>query len=141
MTFAEAVRSVLNKYADFNGRARRSEYWYWTLAVILGYLVIAILSAVLGKLGTILLVLAVLAVVLPGLAVAVRRLHDTGRSGWWLLLGIVPFGGIVILVFECMDSTPGDNAYGPSPKGVAGVGYGQPGGYGQPPAYGQPPVV
>jgi uncharacterized membrane protein YhaH (DUF805 family) len=63
-----------------------------------------------------------LAILLPGLGVSIRRLHDTGRSGWWLLIGLVPFvGGITLLVFTCLDSAPGANAYGPNPKEVGGI--------------------
>ena len=73
-----------------------------------------------------------LALLLPSLAVNVRRLHDTGRSGWWILIGLIPvIGFIVLLVFECQDSQPGTNAYGPSPKEVGGYSQ-QPGQYGTP---------
>jgi uncharacterized membrane protein YhaH (DUF805 family) len=130
--FAEAVRAVLGKYADFSGRARRSEYWFWTLAVVLGYLVAVILAAI-AKPFLYLAFLAYLAILLPSLAVAVRRLHDTGKSGWLILLGLIPLvGGIILLVFTVSDSTPGDNQYGPNPKGVDGWGA-APAGYGQPP--------
>jgi uncharacterized membrane protein YhaH (DUF805 family) len=61
-----------------------------------------------------------LAVLIPSLAVSVRRLHDTGRSGWWILLGIIPLLGLVVLFFAAQDSQPGDNQYGPNPKGLAG---------------------
>ncbi|MCU1593688.1 MAG: hypothetical protein JWO12_1080 [Frankiales bacterium] len=139
MDLMTAVKTVLGKYADFSGRARRSEYWYWTLAVglaIIGLEIVAlVLAAVARPLGILVLVAVVivgLGAIVPGLAVGCRRLHDTGKSGWLLLLGIIPFGGIVVLVFMVMDSTPGDNQYGPNPKGIGG--YGQaPMGYGPPP--------
>ncbi len=128
---------VLRKYAQFDGRARRKEYWMYSLIsflIYIGYLVVAGLAlALLGHSdnGAVALLLFApiwlyaLAVILPGLAVTVRRLHDTGRSGWWILISLVPFvGGIVLLVFLCMDSEPGTNPHGLNPKGV--VGYGQP---------------
>jgi uncharacterized membrane protein YhaH (DUF805 family) len=130
--FAEAVKSVIGKYADFSGRARRSEYWFWTLAVGLGYVVAIILASV-AKPLLFLAVICYLGIVVPSLAVGVRRLHDTGKSGWFLLLGLIPLlGGIVLLVFTVQDSTPGDNQYGPNPKGIGGVGV-PPVGYGVPP--------
>lgn len=136
MGLQEAVRSVLTKYADFSGRARRSEYWYWVLALAIAWVVGLILSAAVEEI-IFLVLLAYLAVLVPSLAVSVRRLHDTGRSGWWLLLNVVPFGGLVVLIFSCLDSQPGDNQYGPNPKGVGGYGM-PPAGYGMPPA---PPTV
>ena len=128
MGFQEAIRSVLDKYADFSGRARRSEYWYWSLALFLAYIVAVILIAISRPLGLIVYVLVFLAAIVPSLAVGVRRLHDTNKSGWWLLIGLVPFvGAIVLLIFFCLDSDPQPNQYGASPK--AG-----PAGYGMPPA-------
>jgi uncharacterized membrane protein YhaH (DUF805 family) len=119
VSFQEAVTTVFTqKYADFSGRARRSEYWFAYLAVILAYLVVAIIGGILH--ARFLIFLVVLAVIVPSLAVGARRLHDTGRSGWWLLLGIVPFGGFVLLYWFVSDSAPGDNEYGPSPKGGTG---------------------
>ena len=119
MSFVDAVRSGLTKYADFSGRARRSEYWWFILFM---YVVMAVPYALIlmgdtmGTIGLALLAIAMLGLVLPAIAVAVRRLHDTGRSGWWYLLGLVPFAGLVVLWFVLQDSQAGDNAYGPSPK-------------------------
>jgi uncharacterized membrane protein YhaH (DUF805 family) len=123
MSFSDAVTTVLTKkYADFSGRARRSEYWWFALAELV---VLGLLFA-LGRASSILMILyylAALAVIIPALAVGIRRLHDTGRSGWWILLGVIPIvnlvGWIVLLVFFVSDSTPGDNQYGPSPKAIA----------------------
>jgi uncharacterized membrane protein YhaH (DUF805 family) len=112
--FADAVRSVLTNYANFSGRARRSEYWWFILAYSLASIVAAIIDAALG--APVLEVIVILGLLVPSLAVGVRRLHDTDRSGWWLLLGLIPFGGIVVLVFSCLDSQPGTNRFGPSPK-------------------------
>jgi uncharacterized membrane protein YhaH (DUF805 family) len=114
MGFADAVRSVLTNYATFSGRARRAEYWWFVLAYVLAFVVAAIVDAAIG--AQILEIVLVLGLIVPSLAVSVRRLHDTDRSGWWLLLGLIPFGSIVVLVFDCLDSQPGTNRFGSSPK-------------------------
>ncbi len=108
--------TVLKKYATFTGRARRTEYWMFALLNIIIAVVLGVVDTVIGSPG-ILGGIYVLAVLLPSIAVGIRRLHDTGRSGWWLLIVFVPLvGAIVFLVFTVMDSHPGSNAYGPSPK-------------------------
>jgi uncharacterized membrane protein YhaH (DUF805 family) len=149
VTFPDAVKICFNKYVDFNGRARRSEFWWWALFTFLLGIVASIIDAVLGTRngsGTGLIGSIVnLAVLLPSLAVGARRLHDTGRSGWWQLLWIVICIGWIFLIIWYVQDSQGDNKYGPSPKPVAGGGpYGQPpvNPYGQPPAdpYGQPPA-
>jgi len=105
----------LTQYAGFSGRARRSEYWWFALASFLASVVASIIDTAIGV--SILEWILTLALLVPSLAVAVRRLHDTGRSGWWLLIGLIPLvGAIVLLVFFCQDSRPGTNQYGPSPK-------------------------
>lgn len=125
VTIVEAVRAVLGKYATFSGRARRSEYWYWTLAVLIADVVARVVDGVLGV--SLLTVVLGLAVIVPGIAVSVRRMHDTGRSGWFLLLGLIPLvGAVILIVWFCGDSKPGDNVYGPSPKGGQTYGYGPP---------------
>jgi uncharacterized membrane protein YhaH (DUF805 family) len=110
---------VLRQYVDFAGRARRKEYWMFTLVNVIIALVLAILDNVFttGILGLV----YSLAVLLPSLAVGVRRLHDTGRSGWWLLISLIPLiGAIVLVVFFATDGEPQPNAYGPDPKAVPG---------------------
>jgi uncharacterized membrane protein YhaH (DUF805 family) len=130
MDFATSIKTVLTKYADFNGRARRSEFWWWFLAVV----IVDIVTRALGV-GVLSLLIS-LAILVPNLAVGSRRLHDTGKSGWLQLIALTIIGIIPLIVFFAQDSTPGDNKYGPNPKGVGG---GQPmGGYGMPPA---PPAV
>ena len=110
---------VWRKYADFSGRARRKEYWMFTLLNAVVTFGIFIVDTVIGTYG-VLMGLYGLAVVIPSLAVFFRRLHDTGRSGWWWLIGVIPFiGGIVLFVFMVLDSQPGDNKYGPNPKGIS----------------------
>jgi len=115
---------VLKKYAVFSGRARRKEYWYFVLFNIIISIVLTIIDVVVGSMSPeagIGLISGIysLAVLLPSLAVAVRRLHDTSRSGWWLLLLLIPLiGAIVIIVFLATDSKPEENQYGPNPKSV-----------------------
>lgn len=112
---ADAVRRVLTQYATFSGRARRSEYWWFYLAYVIAAVVATIIDGILGV--PVLEVLLALGLLIPGLAVGVRRLHDVGKSGWWLLIGLIPLvGPIVLLVFACQDSQPGSNQWGPSPK-------------------------
>ena len=113
---------VLKKYAVFSGRARRKEYWMFVLFNFIFSLVASLLDLVifgifLGGFSPIAVVYS-LAVLVPGLAVSVRRLHDVGKSGWYLLIVLIPIAGpIWFLVLTCMDSQAGDNKYGPNPKG------------------------
>jgi uncharacterized membrane protein YhaH (DUF805 family) len=112
------IEVVTKKYAAFSGRARRTEYWMFVLFFILIAIGLGIVDALIGT-GGILYGIFALGLLVPSIAVCIRRLHDTGRSGWWILISFVPLvGGIVLLVFMCMDSTPGANEYGPNPKGV-----------------------
>jgi uncharacterized membrane protein YhaH (DUF805 family) len=123
MNMQEAVRSVLSQYSNFSGRARRSEFWFWTLAVFIVSVVAGIIDRIIG--APILQIVVVLGTIVPGLAVGARRLHDTGRSGWLQLLGLIPIvGTIILIVWFAADSQP-DNEYGPNPKGAAAGGFGQ----------------
>lgn len=107
---------VLKKYAEFSGRARRKEYWMFFLFNFIIALVLGVIEGIIGSAGILGIVYA-LAVLVPSLAVGARRLHDTGRSGWWLLILLVPvIGVIVLLVFMVLDSESGKNQYGPNPK-------------------------
>lgn len=107
---------VLKKYALFNGRARRKEYWYFFLFNVIIGVAISIVEITLG-ISAILSTIYSLAVFIPSIAVSIRRLHDTNRSGWWLLLSFVPVvGAIVLIVFMVQDSYPGVNQYGSNPK-------------------------
>ena len=130
---ATAARRVLSKYATFSGRAPRPEFWWWTLAVFLALLILGLIESLLlapllgfgigdEDAGQPLSALASLALILPNLAVGARRLHDTGRTGWWLLIGLVPIVGILVLIyFYVQPSDPGDNDYGaPKPWAPAG---------------------
>jgi uncharacterized membrane protein YhaH (DUF805 family) len=121
MSMIDAVRSALSKYATFSGRARRSEYWWFVLFnIIVSVLALAVDSALgtePGRTGLVGSIVA-LALLLPGLAVTARRLHDTGRTAWWMLIALVPVvGAIVLLVFTVQDSQ-GPNAWGDSPKAL-----------------------
>lgn len=127
MSFGEAVRSFWSNYATFRGRSRRSEYWWIQLFLVLTNLAVAAVDLALmnGDIdrfianggGGIVGLIWILVTIVPALAVLVRRLHDTGKSGWWVLIGFVPFvGTIVLFVFSVLDSDAGDNKYGESPK-------------------------
>ncbi|MGB2518518.1 DUF805 domain-containing protein [Shewanella algae] len=106
---------AIKKYADFTGRARRTEYWMFTLFYIIFSLVVSAIDYALGT--TVLGLIYSLGLLLPSIAVTARRLHDTDRSGWWQLLAFIPIiGWIVLLVFYCQDSEVGDNRFGSNPK-------------------------
>lgn len=115
---------ALKQYATFEGRARRKEYWFFALfnfLILVGLSLLDMMFGVyseevgLGLLST----LYWLVIIVPSIAVGVRRLHDIGKSGWWLLIGVIPLiGAIVLLVFAVLDSQPGANEYGPNPKGL-----------------------
>jgi uncharacterized membrane protein YhaH (DUF805 family) len=108
--------AVLKKYAVFSGRARRKEYWLFVLFNLIITFVLGFVEGLAGGPGFV-SILYSLAVFIPGIAVSVRRLHDTGRSGWWLLIGLIPLiGAIVLLVFVIQDGKPGQNQYGANPK-------------------------
>lgn len=109
---------VLKKYADFSGRARRKEYWMFTLVNFIIMVLLVILEGLLGIVGVI-SGLYSLAVLIPTIAVAVRRLHDTGRSGWWFLLVFIPLAGLILLVFFILSGDDEENDYGISPKLVS----------------------
>jgi uncharacterized membrane protein YhaH (DUF805 family) len=113
--------AVLKNYAGFSGRARRQEFWMFVLVNFVISLVLGIIDAVIGtRTDSGLGLLGAgysLAVLIPSIAVAIRRLHDTGRSGWWILIGLVPcVGFIILIVFYAMEGNRGDNQYGPDPK-------------------------
>jgi uncharacterized membrane protein YhaH (DUF805 family) len=114
MSFTESVRTCLSKYVTFSGRARRSEFWWFQLFYGLCIVALAIIDNIVNNGFPVLLTFLL---VPPSWAVSVRRLHDTGRSGWLMFISIVPFvGGLVLFIFQCLDSQPFTNMYGPSPK-------------------------
>ena len=118
------IDCLTKKYACFSGRARRQEYWLFVLFNIIAGIIINVIGGVLaGATGVeafaYLGAIYSLALLIPGFAVFVRRMHDIGKSGWWFLIALVPFVGVIVLiVFCCLDSKPGDNDYGPNPKGL-----------------------
>ncbi len=110
-----AVRTVINKYAVFEGRAGRPEYWYWVLAVVLVSLAIRIGAQIIGSL-MILSPIFSLAILVPQIAVGIRRLHDTGKSGWNVLWALIPIlGGLYLLYLLIQPGEAGTNEYGPEP--------------------------
>jgi len=120
MPFADAVKSVLTlNYANFNGRAGRSEFWWYVLFAIIASVVLALVDNLVFRniIGVpILGPIFSLATIIPGIAVSVRRLHDKDKSGWFILISLIPLvGAIVLLVWYATEGTPGDNQYGPPP--------------------------
>jgi uncharacterized membrane protein YhaH (DUF805 family) len=106
---------VMENYATFDGRAARPEFWWFVVANILIEIVFFVLIAI-SRIFVVLLVVYALAIIIPSIAVAIRRLHDSDKSGWFLLFGFIPFvGGIILLVFYCLAGTPGQNSYGTAP--------------------------
>ena len=121
MGFGDAVRTCWKKYGDFDGRAVRSEFWWWVLFMVLVQFAAAIVLTTvliifqnlgfLQWLSVLIFMVIVLAFILPSIAVSVRRLHDRDLSGWFYLLGYVPFGGLVLFIFYVLPGTPGPNRY------------------------------
>ena len=112
----EYFLGAYNKYADFTGRARRKEFWMFVLFYFIVSIVLGIVDSIIGF--QLLGLLFSLGSLIPSLAIGARRLHDTGRSGWWQLLYLIPLIGLIIMiVFLVQDSHP-DNEYGPNPKAV-----------------------
>jgi uncharacterized membrane protein YhaH (DUF805 family) len=107
---------VLKRYVDFSGRARRQEFWMFTLINVIIFAVLYVIDLIIGTNG-VLAGLYALGTLLPSLGVTWRRLHDTNRSGGWYFISFVPcVGGIILIVFLATEGTVGDNQYGPDPK-------------------------
>jgi uncharacterized membrane protein YhaH (DUF805 family) len=117
----------LKRYADFNGRSRRMEYWMFLVGVIGATILTSIVDGVLGLTGMIgpygpLTLLLLLGIFIPALACQVRRFHDQDKSGWFVLIGLIPFiGGLVVLVFMFLEGTKGENRFGPDPKAAVQI--------------------
>lgn len=112
--------SAWEKFGVFSGRSRRAEYWYFCLFNLIIGIILGIIGGQFGNGVNLLSSLFSFATIIPGLAVSVRRLHDVGKSGWMLLITLIPLIGMIwLLVLLATDSNPGDNKYGPNPKGVA----------------------
>ena len=111
---------VLERYAKFDGRAGRAEFWWYALANLIVYTALLILTQITG-LFLILYFLYAIAMIVPGVAVGIRRLHDTDKSGWLMLIALAPLvGGIILLVFMVLEGTDGPNQYGAGPEPAAG---------------------
>lgn len=130
MSFANALKAFWSNYANFKGRARRSEYWFIQLFLVLTNIAVAAIDLALmdGDVerfianggGGIVGLIWILVTIVPAIAVLIRRLHDTNRSGWWALIGLIPVAGaIVLLVFTVENSNNGVNKYGASPKEIS----------------------
>jgi uncharacterized membrane protein YhaH (DUF805 family) len=119
MNFQQAIQSGFSNYVNFSGRAARSEDWFWIVFYLLAVVVTLAIDTMIGFRLT--LSIFAIAVLLPTIAVQVRRLHDLDRTGWWILLHFVPLvGAIVLIIWYCMRGTEGPNRFGPDP--LAGVG-------------------
>lgn len=111
----------LKRYADFSGRSSRKEYWMFVLGVFIAAVVLSLVENIVGLAGMVgpygpLTALLILGLIIPGIAVQVRRFHDQDKSGWFVLLGLIPFlGGLVVLVFMCLPGTAGPNRFGEDP--------------------------
>ena len=112
VSFVEAVKLFFTRYTDFNGRSRRSEYWWASLATTI---ISSVLSSVIPNFAWI----WTLVILVPSVAICLRRLHDIGKSGWYCLIALIPLvGSIILLIWLATDSQPGPNAYGENPKGM-----------------------
>lgn len=114
MDIKQAVKTVLANYANFEGRSGRAEYWWWALAFTVAYAAVYILGGILGT-GILLAQLFAVALLIPSIAVAVRRLHDVGLSGWWCLLAFAPIANLVFWLIFFTKPSVGPNQYGPGP--------------------------
>ena len=115
MSFGDAVASGFRKYVVFNGRSSRSEYWWWILFTIIAGVVFGVVDIVIGT-YPLLYLLSTLAIILPDLAVTIRRLHDLDKSGWWILIGLIPLiGSIIMLIWFVGRGTEGPNRFGEDP--------------------------
>jgi len=117
MNFGEAIASGFQNYVNFSSRASRSEYWYWVLFTVVVNIGTAVVDAVVFPTRDIAPIntLAMLAVLVPSFAVAVRRLHDIDRTGWWVLIAFTVIGACLLLYWNCLKGTDGDNRFGPDP--------------------------
>jgi uncharacterized membrane protein YhaH (DUF805 family) len=124
----EWMMMPLKRYADFSGRSRRKEYWFFVLGVFIAAIVLSIIERIAGLSGMVggvygpLTTILLLGVIIPSIAVQVRRFHDQDKSGWFVLLSLIPFlGAIIVLVFMFLEGTKGPNRFGPDPKDPGSV--------------------
>jgi uncharacterized membrane protein YhaH (DUF805 family) len=127
MGFGEAISAGFSNYVNFSDRASRSEYWYWILFIILAEIVTSIIDYAIG--AQVVTGIFGLATFLPSLGLAIRRLHDLDRTGWWVLLWFIPIiGWIILLIWFCTRGTIGPNRFGPDPLSALNVGLNRPAG-------------
>ena len=110
----EYFTDALSKYADFSGRATRQQYWMFVLFYLLFYVGLAVIEGLLGI--SILTIILSIALAIPSVSLAARRLHDTSRTGWWQLISLVPLIGTIVLIVFLVQDSHDDNEYGPNPK-------------------------
>ena len=125
MGMMEAVGLFFRNYANFQGRSRRAEYWWpvlFNMIVIIPIYLLMLAGGAIGGLASLIYIVYVLAIFLPGLSVSVRRLHDLEKSGWWYLIALIPLVGLLLLYWFCQSGTAGPNKFGPDPKGGHDVG-------------------
>ena len=113
-----AVKTVLNNYTNFEGRSGRLEYWWYVLAYVIVFVVLALVASVIGIVSWISNLLA-LALLIPNIALGIRRFHDIGKSGWWLLLGLIPLLGAIAIIYFAAQPSAGANNYGEGPQPLA----------------------
>ncbi len=114
MGFGQAISAGFSNYVNFSGRACRSEYWWWILFIIIADIVAAIIDQAIGM--QLVTGLFGLVTIIPNIAIAIRRLHDLDRTGWWILLGFIPLiGWLILFIWFCLKGTDGPNRFGPDP--------------------------
>lgn len=121
MDFKNAITSGLQRWSDFSSRSSRSEFWWFILFIILVSIAAGFIDGIIGTAPAIGLIVG-LALLIPNIAVGVRRLHDIDMSGWWMLISIVPFVSLILIYFCCKKGTEGPNRFGPNPLSVGGTG-------------------
>jgi uncharacterized membrane protein YhaH (DUF805 family) len=114
VSFPDAVKLGFQRFVEFKGRSTRAEYWWWSLFQIIAGITGGLIDVAIGNVDYFASI-AIFGLLIPSWAVLVRRLHDTNKTGWWSLLGLVPFGGLILLVFAVQESDIETNKYGPNP--------------------------
>lgn len=118
MGFVEAVQSGFQRYVDFETRSSRSEYWFWVLLMLIGQFVGSLLGNILGMIGSLVFLIWALGTIIPSIAVGIRRLHDIGKSGWFILVAFIPIvGWIIMIVWAVSAGEDEDNQWGANPLG------------------------
>ena len=116
-SFSEAMKLYFTRAFDFQGRSTRAEFWWARLMFLIGYVALSLLAVSLGELAVFVFLIAFIIIIIPDISLSIRRLHDTDKTGWWYLLALVPFGGLILLFFFCAAGTSGPNKFGEDPYG------------------------